>query len=91
MMLILFPDSVNPNPSIRMPEVEIKPGDPSKGAAIFKQKCTQCHVIDSSGKHKQGPNLMGLWGRRTGQAPGFSYTEANKNKGNVCFIIKFGA
>ncbi|XP_033639634.1 cytochrome c-like [Asterias rubens] len=64
-----------------MPEVEIKNGDATKGAAIFKQKCTQCHVIDNSGKHKQGPNLMGLWGRRTGQAAGFSYTDANKNKG----------
>ena len=33
------------------------------------------------GPHKTGPNLSGLIGRRTGQAPGFSYTQANKNKG----------
>lgn len=56
-------------------------GDPDKGAKIFKVKCTQCHQIDNSGKHKQGPNLMGLWGRKTGQAEGFKYTDANKNKG----------
>jgi cytochrome c len=33
------------------------------------------------GPHKTGPNLSGLIGRRTGQAHGFSYTQANKNKG----------
>ena len=30
-----------------------------------------------------GPNLNGLFGRRTGQAPGFSYTQANINKGGL--------
>jgi cytochrome c len=29
----------------------------------------------------QGPNLHGLIGRKTGQSPGFLYTDANKNKG----------
>ena len=28
-----------------------------------------------------GPNLWGLIGRKTGQASGFSYTQANKDKG----------
>jgi len=29
---------------------------------------------------KVGPNLHGIFGRKTGQAPGFSYTAANVNK-----------
>ena len=32
-------------------------------------------------KHKTDPNLHGLFGQKTGQAPGFTYTDANKNKG----------
>ncbi len=30
-----------------------------------------------------GPNLSGLFGRKTGQAEGYSYTAANINKGIV--------
>ena len=30
---------------------------------------------------KIGPNLNGLFGRKTGQAPGYSYSQANVSKG----------
>jgi cytochrome c len=56
--------------------------DVEKGATVFK-KCAICHKIGPGATNLVGPELNGLDGRHSGSAPGFSYSDANKNSGIV--------
>ncbi|KAJ1025331.1 hypothetical protein NDA13_004145 [Ustilago tritici] len=58
-----------------------KDGDSKKGAGVFKTRCALCHTLGAGEPNKVGPNLHGLFGRKTGSVEGFSYTQANINKG----------
>jgi cytochrome c len=57
-------------------------GDPAKGAKVFK-KCKVCHTLQEGGKHKRGPNLYDLFGRTSGTADEFKYSDAVREAGVV--------
>src|SRR5262249_8873366 len=55
-------------------------GDPAAGKTSFN-KWLACHSIGEGAKNKVGPELNGLDGRKSGSAPDYSYSDANKNSG----------
>ena len=56
--------------------------DAAAGEQVFRL-CMPCHSIGPGAKNKVGPVLNGLDGRHSGSAPGYSYSDANKNSGIV--------
>ena len=50
------------------------------GETVFKQ-CMACHKIGEGAENGVGPELNGLDGRKSGSAPGYNYSDANKNSG----------
>lgn len=57
-------------------------GDAAAGEKVFL-KCRACHQIGETAKNAVGPELNGLFGRKTGSVPGYNYSDANKNSGIV--------
>ena len=51
--------------------------DLAAGEQSFR-KCLPCHAVGDDARHKIGPILNGLEGRKSGTIDGYSYSEANK-------------
>ena len=50
--------------------------DPARGREAFEKRCTGCHALE---KVKLGPPLRGVYGRKAGRDPQFTYSDAVKN------------
>lgn len=53
-------------------------GNAENGEKLFK-KCSACHQVGADAKHRVGPHLNGVFGRRAGAADGY----ANYSKGLI--------
>ena len=54
--------------------------DVAAGEKSFN-KCRACHQVGETAKNGVGPELNGLFGRKSGSVAGYNYTDANKNSG----------
>jgi cytochrome c len=54
--------------------------DSEAGQRSFN-KCRSCHQIGEGAKNTIGPQMNGLFGRKSGTIEGYSYSDANKNSG----------
>jgi cytochrome c len=50
-------------------------GNAANGKALFEKRCGGCHALD---KNKEGPRLGGVYGRKAGSVPDFSYSNELK-------------
>lgn len=48
------------------------PGDVQRGVALYQERCTACHAVDSN---KIGPAHRGVVSRRIGSLPGYKYSD----------------
>jgi cytochrome c len=48
--------------------------DAATGATLVKKACTTCHALEAPAEPRQGPNLVGVFGRKAGTLPGFQYS-----------------
>ena len=56
---------------------EILPPSAERGAELWA-KCKACHTDEKGGRNIVGPNLHGVFGRRAGALPNYSYSPAMK-------------
>lgn len=52
------------------------------GQTAFNTNCRMCHTM-KPGDNRQGPSLAGVFGRKAGLAPGFSYSPSTKQSGII--------
>ena len=54
--------------------------DQSRGAQVFANECSVCHAVAKGGATMMGPNLAGVYGRKSGSLAGLSYSQAMRDK-----------
>ena len=62
--------------------------DIEKGKAFFSTTCGVCHSVQKTGGPNQGPNLLGVVGRKAGSEPQFTGYSAALKSSNITWRPK---
>jgi cytochrome c len=62
--------------------------DVEKGKATFTTVCNVCHSIQKTGGPNQGPNLLGVVGRKAGSEPHFTGYSPALKASNITWSTK---
>ncbi|SEA71516.1 c-type cytochrome [Rubrimonas cliftonensis] len=61
--------------SLALPAAAPAPAaDPERGAALFSE-CSGCHMVGDGARHRVGPHLNGVFGRRAAGLDGYTYSK----------------
>src|SRR5215469_10834590 len=63
--------------------VAIEPSAAADGGAVFDDECADCHSVAKPMKHKKGPSLVGIFGRKAATYDWDKYSDALKTSGLV--------
>ena len=56
-------------------------GDPDAGKKVYR-KCSGCHQVGEGARHRVGPHLNGIFGRKAASHEGFKYSKAMVRAGD---------
>ncbi|SEO52471.1 sulfide dehydrogenase (flavocytochrome c), cytochrome c subunit [Salinihabitans flavidus] len=51
-------------------------GDAERGETVFARKCASCHQVGPDARHRIGPHLNGIFGRKAASFPEFNYSRS---------------
>jgi glucose/arabinose dehydrogenase/cytochrome c2 len=69
-------------PSIFIGLSKAAPPDLAHGKILFDQQCSGCHSIDGAAA-RPGPDLRGVYGRKSGTLPGYAFSPAIRAAGTT--------
>lgn len=82
-MIVLFPSLAPAKDASPDPKIYSKMGDAERGKVIF-MRCSACHNETAESNTKTGPNLNGVFGRKSGHSDGYDgYSKAIKESNIV--------
>ena len=68
------PDPQKPAQTAPIVQAAIEFTPMERGEKLYK-RCRACHTLEEGAKHKVGPNLWGIYGKKAGSQDGFKYSK----------------